>query len=300
MAFTRQSWKALDRAMAHAPLRLRERYRMWRWLDYWPDLMHPRTFNEHIKSRLLHDRDERLITVCDKWAVREWVAERIGSEYLTHATAEVQAGLPPRFVAKPTHMSGQVFTAPEDGHVAELRRKSEEWLNAPYGVDKGEWYYGEMPRRVIIEERLEDQTWGEPLDYKFFCWNGRFEILQIDFTRFTNHRQWFMGRNGQRLRMAFRNFPQYEEPITLPPNFADMVIVAETLSQDFDFMRVDLYNINESRILFGEMTPAPWAGVAVFNPPHFDEFFGQFFNWRHYADSRPEVEDHVFGGHKIA
>jgi len=36
-----------------------------------------------------------------------------------------------------------------------------------------------------------------------------------------------------------------------------MVDIAETLCEVFDFIRVDLYELNEERVVFGEMTVGP-------------------------------------------
>lgn len=44
----------------------------------WPDFNHPRTFNEKINWRKLHQRDPRMVVYADKIAVKEVVAQVIG------------------------------------------------------------------------------------------------------------------------------------------------------------------------------------------------------------------------------
>jgi hypothetical protein len=44
-----------------------------------------------------------------------------------------------------------------------------------------------------------------------------------------------------------------------------------------DFVRVDLYNVN-GRIVFGELTNYPAAGLDPFYPAEFDAVFGS--KWR--------------------
>jgi hypothetical protein len=46
------------------------------------------------------------------------------------------------------------------------------------------------------------------------------------------------------------------------------------LSREFDFVRVDLYNI-DGRIYFGEMTFTPVAGRFRFQPDHWDMRLGE-------------------------
>ncbi len=52
-----------------------------------------------------------------------------------------------------------------------------------------------------------------------------------------------------------------------------MVELAEALAEGFDFVRVDLYNI-DGRIVFGELTNYPYGGMAPFDPPEFDDVLG--------------------------
>ena len=40
----------------------------------------------------------------------------------------------------------------------------------------------------------------------------------------------------------------------------EMVTLAETLSSDFEFVRVDLYDF-DGKIYFGELTFSPWGGI---------------------------------------
>jgi len=59
-----------------------------------------------------------------------------------------------------------------------------------------------------------------------------------------------------------------------------MLKIVDDLSQDFDFVRVDLYSLPDGRILIGEMTHAPGAG------------------WQDFSD--PEVSETLFEAYKLA
>jgi hypothetical protein len=54
----------------------------------------------------------------------------------------------------------------------------------------------------------------------------------------------------------------------MPPisNLARMLAVAERLGQPFDFIRVDLYDVDDL-VEFGEFTPYPCGGLDRFVPP---------------------------------
>jgi len=52
-------------------------------------------------------------------------------------------------------------------------------------------------------------------------------------------------------------------PASIPPkpeHLKEMVILAEKLSSDFEFVRVDVYDFN-GKIYFGELTFSPWGGI---------------------------------------
>jgi hypothetical protein len=49
--------------------------------------------------------------------------------------------------------------------------------------------------------------------------------------------------------------------IAKPKNYHTMLALAEELSQPFDFVRVDLYNI-DGKIYFGELTHYPRSGYT--------------------------------------
>ena len=56
-----------------------------------------------------------------------------------------------------------------------------------------------------------------------------------------------------------------------------MIDIAETLSADFDFVRVDLFQPNGDEIVFGEMTFSPTAGYIPFGPPEYDSILGSYW-----------------------
>ena len=56
-------------------------------------------------------------------------------------------------------------------------------------------------------------------------------------------------------------------------NLTNMIRVAEELSKEFKFLRVDLYNV-KGKIYFGELTIYPAAGMGAFIPEEWDDKLG--------------------------
>ena len=61
------------------------------------------------------------------------------------------------------------------------------------------------------------------------------------------------------------NYKSYEGISEKPVNFDSMINIAKKLSRDFQFVRVDLYNI-DGKIYFGELTFTPTSGKNPFYP----------------------------------
>ena len=78
-----------------------------------PNLKNPKTFNEKLQWLKLHDRKPEYTKMVDKSEVREYIAEKIGEEYLIPLIGvwdsfdEIDFDkLPEQFVLKCTHDSG--------------------------------------------------------------------------------------------------------------------------------------------------------------------------------------------------
>ena len=78
-----------------------------------PDLDNPQTFNEKLQWLKLHDHNPEYTTMVDKYTAKQWVADRIGDEYVIptlgvwdHFDDIDFDKLPNQFVLKCTHDSG--------------------------------------------------------------------------------------------------------------------------------------------------------------------------------------------------
>ena len=142
------------------------------------DLKHPRTFNEKLQWLKLYDRNPLYTTLVDKYRVKQYVAEKIGEEYIVPTLAVYQSvddieldKLPSQFVLKCNHDSGSVVICQDKNRfdLASAKEKLKKALNYNYYLDSREWPYKKIQRCIILEPYLEDNTFHELRDYKFFC-----------------------------------------------------------------------------------------------------------------------------------
>jgi hypothetical protein len=254
-----------------------------------PRLWQPKRFTEHLLVKLLFDRDPKLKLFADKYAVRSYVAQRLGGEqHLTALYAAVDrpediatVALPNRFIMKPNHLSGRVKVVKDLLAIdrAELQTLASSWFRQNLGFERGEWGYRDIPRRIMFEELLEDDG-RPPTDYRFHCFNGEPRYLSVTVDQIgpdptsTTYDADFRLLNVRHTRSPNRYVAFQKER---PPNYLEMLEIARKLSAGTDFVRVDLYNLG-GRIVFGELTNYPGGGLSTYDPPSWDLTLGSY--WR--------------------
>ena len=274
------------------------------------DLDNPCTFNEKLQWLKLYDRNSEYTAMVDKYAVKNWVANRIGEEYIIPTFGVWECfdeidfnDLPNQFVLKCTHDSGGLVIVKDKGKLDKkyAKQKIEKCLKRNYYWLGREWPYKNVPPRIIAEKYMSNSSAGmskknkgenydecKPqalesskdnlTDYKFMCFNGQVKCVFTVTERFTGEglKVTFFDREWNPLPFE-RHYPKSEKPISKPHNFEKMIELAERLSENIPFVRVDFYESGE-RIYFGEMTFYPGGGFEEFTPDEWDKTLGDWIN----------------------
>jgi hypothetical protein len=236
----------------------------------------PRTFNEKVNWRILYDRRDRIVAACDKLRMKEMArATYPGAQLRIPETywygtdlrdAPDLAGLPP-WVLKPNHSSGHAVFGPDpQTDVTTLLAQSRDWWKRT-PVELGEWGYGEARPLLLLEERIPTPDGNPPADYKFFVFDGRVELVQVNRGRFDDQTATFLDADWNRLPVRWRIRQVADEP--RPAELETMLEIASTLGSGWDFIRVDLYAV-DGVVWFGEYTPYPGGGLLRYRPRQFD------------------------------
>lgn len=238
-----------------------------------PDLARPTRFTELVQRRKLHDRDPRTPALADKLAVKAFVADRLGTDWITPtlwsgATLPLDALWPRPFALKSRHGCRQIeIVRPGDDWTA-VRARAERWTRRPYGAWLDEWLYDRIPRGLLVEPFIGNGL-DPPLDYKLFAFGGRVEYIQVHSNRGADHRWVVMDRDWRRV-----STPTWNRDPPPPQSLPAMIEGAEALAAGFDFIRVDLYEV-ASRPRFGELTFYPGSGLDRFDPISLDAAMGE-------------------------
>ena len=118
--------------------------------------------------------------------------------------------------------------------------------------------------------------YDELKDYKFFCLNGKVRFFKVDFGRFVEHHANYYDTAGNLLPFGEKNFePDPNYIIDLPDNLKEMIKLAERLSKNEPFLRVDFYNVH-GQIFFGELTFYPASGMLPWTTEEADKEIGKY------------------------
>jgi len=264
-----------------------ERLRFRKRLGYPLSLRHPRTFNEKVVWSKLHAHDSLILETASKLGARAYVTRVLGpttaAEVLVPLLYETGnpetipfAKLPREYVVKPNHASGWLLFKTIANPLADdvILATCQRWVRSRFGLLMHEWPYARMPRRVLIEQLLRDETGAIPRDYKLYLFHGRCQIIHVDRDRFGHHTRNLYDRAFRPLDVQLRHPLGPHQPP--PPTFSRMLNLAETLAQPFSFVRIDFYTIGEA-VYVGEFTHWPASGYCPFNPVSFDEWLGMFW-----------------------
>jgi hypothetical protein len=105
------------------------------------------------------------------------------------------------------------------------------------------------------------------------CFNGKPEMLWVDYNRHTNHVRNFYDLKGNPLGFESDEPADYSIKLELPKNYELMLDVVRALAKPFKHVRVDLYNV-DGTIYFGELTFSSWGGFVVYRSDDLDEKWG--------------------------
>jgi hypothetical protein len=259
---------------------------------YFPALNNPRSFSEKLIHRKFNTEPHLLSKFVDKYTVREFVKKIIGAEYLIplikvklSITPEDFDDLPASFVLKTSNGGGgENVLLVEDKSKLNLNdvcSRFNEYLKIKVGHIVDEHFYDIETPHIIFEELIKHQDGSYPSDYKLHIFNGHNPkvIVQVDADRFGNHKRSLFDENLQLLDFYIQ--PKYDsiETYVFPSNMDELIAIAKKLSEQFKYVRVDLYNV-DGKIYFGELTFCHGSGWEPIKPTSADFMLGKC--WEEY------------------
>lgn len=246
-------------------------------------LSNPQRLSEKLIWLNLRTQNPLWIRCTDKYAVRDYVAERGCSHTLNklHGVYDAisaidWATLPQQFVLKCTHGCGCNIICSNKNALDEeaSRKKLKLWMNTDYSLLLGVRHYRKIKPRIVCEQYLGDSYGELPIDYKIHCFNGVAKVFDVCTERTTSLVVTYRDLDWHFLPIGKTNSPperNQEKPVCM----REMIDVAQKLSQGIPYVRVDLYSF-EKKVVFGEMTFTPSGGFDCFLNEEGDRLLGKW------------------------
>ena len=237
-------------------------------------LKRPETFNDKLNWLKLNNHNPIYTIMVDKYAVKQYVAEKVGEEYVVPVYGVYDSfsaidfnTLPEQFVLKCTHDSGSVIIC-ENKKVFDYnyaKRKLSAAMKRNFYWCNREWPYKNVKPRIIAEKFISDlgrdKNIDVNIDYKFWCFNGKPKYIYLTVKNNNIFENFYdMDFNPVNIN---HGFPRHVPEFTKPEGFELMKSLAEKISDDIPFVRVD-FSYADGRIYFGECTFFDWGGMRPF------------------------------------
>ena len=247
-----------------------------RELGYWPDPALPATSNEKYTWRKIFDRNPLFTVVSDKLLAKD-LARQLCPEVLVPRTlwvGERAEDIPDDLlrgsvVVKANHGSGWNYFVHEGRHDRQaLNRQVNDWMARRFGRHHAEWGYYGVEAKLFVEEMLLEPD-GQPLVNEYKTYLGRDGRIALTFCRQRDEA-------GERidavidhrgcLQSGHSETNELSDKAVVPPQYRDICRVSRVLSEQFDFVRCDLY-IHGERLYFSEFTLYSYGGYPTMSNP---------------------------------
>lgn len=256
-----------------------------KWMDYKLNLDNPRTFNEKLQWIKLNDHNPLYTELVDKCRVKQYVTEKVGSEYVIPLLGqwdnvdEIEwEKLPNQFVIKCSHDCGSMVLCKDKSalDVEAAKKNLRSCLKRNYYWESREWPYKNVKPQIFAEAYMEDEH-GELRDYKWFCFDGEPKVMFVASDRQKNGEETkfdFYDENFNHLPIT-NGHPNSSTFIEKPKGFDLMKELASKLSKGLPEVRMDFYDVN-GKVYFGEFTFFHWGGLMPFEPKEWDLKMGDW------------------------
>lgn len=224
------------------------------------------TIQDKLKYLTIHESPDFKSKIVDKILLHDYSIKKLGKDIcvpiikIYNNSEEIKLeDLPEKFVLKCNHGSGMniLCNNKSNFNLEKAKYDLNKWKLINYGLKSREFQYINVDIKIFSEVYLKDNI----EDYKLYCFHG-----EPKFIRVQKHLE---GMNGKinnyydlnwkltDIESGLKGFFRRPDIIIEKPKNLDLMIkYSKKLSEDFVFVRVDFYSINDN-IYLGEMTFSP-------------------------------------------
>jgi hypothetical protein len=256
----------------------------------WPNFKQPRDINEKINWMKFYGDTSLWPMLADKYTVREYVAERVGSDVLIPLIGKWDsvddidwAALPMQFAMKCNNGSGDVIICKDKSKldIKAVKKHFASRLHEKFSILSGEPHYASIKPCIIAEQLLDSTTQpcgsSSLIDYKIWVFDGIPMYTWCTWNREKYHADVALFDMDWQFHPEWSVWTShYRKPKKLVPKpkcFEKMMKIAGDLGKGLPVARIDLYCVDEA-IYFGEITMTSQGGYMDFYTREFLDKMG--------------------------
>lgn len=260
-------------------------------MGIFPCLKNPSTYQEKMQWLKLHDRKPEYTIMADKYAVKKYVADKIGEKYIIptlgiwdNANKIEWDALPDKFILKTTHGCGGtdviIIDKQKEFDKKSITKRLNKSLKKNTYPRLREFPYKNIPRKIIAETYLESSEVYKTAidDFKLYCFDGEVKFILVVSNRISDTKSLdYFSPDWEHLEICDVGEKNAKVVPEKPENLEEMIRIAELLSKNIRHVRIDLYNL-KGKIYFGEFTFYDAGGFARYNPKEWESTLGSFID----------------------
>lgn len=233
------------------------------------DLDNPKTIQDKINWMKLYDSTPLKTRCADKIQLHDYCKEKLGDDlcvpilFIYDRVEDINWDeLPGQFVIKCNHGSGMNIIIKDKTKMNkdDVAKRLNGFMKDDFAFHVGyEMHYHDIPHKIFAEKYMSDENQTNSLfDYKFWCFNGEPKFMTVNGGNGHGDMD-FYDMSYNPIDLSRTDFKAMKEKVKKPKTFDLMTEYSKKLSEDFDFVRVDFYEI-DGKLYLGELTFTPGAG----------------------------------------
>ena len=225
------------------------------------------TIQDKLNWLIIHESPENKTNIVDKILLREYSKKILGKDIcvpilkIYNNTDELNlTELPEKFVIKYNHGSGMniLCNNKSNFNLDKAKILLNKWKNINYGLEDFQYQYINIKRKFFAEQYLSENI----NNYKINCYNGEPKFIRVT--------KYLPDKSGKINNYYYINWTLSDIETNLPfyyrkpeikfdkPKYLNLMLeYSRKLSKDFAFVRVDLYETNNT-VYLGELTFTPF------------------------------------------
>lgn len=256
-----------------------------------PDILNGRSFDEKMLKYILYYKNDILSDLVDKLKVRDYVKTKGYGHTLNELYGSYDNfddidfdSLPNQFVLKATHGCEFNIIVKDKStfNISAARKQFNRWMHMNFYYYARERVYKNINRKIICEKYLENSEYEELMDYKISCYHGSVKSIYVMYGRHTEDGWKMEAFDKDWNTLVYEKDTVFKslgyKKIPKPECYDDMIKMAEDISSDFPFVRVDVYII-KNQVIFGELTFSPSGGLTIQCDCKANNDFGSWLNF---------------------